>query len=298
MESLLTIAAMSDSQPQFDTIAIVGVGLIGGSIALAARQRCVCRHVIGIGRNSERLEQAKNQQLIDSFDTDIRSLENVDLVVVCTPVDRIVKDVTEVLQATPETTLVTDAGSVKASICCELAKISGATSRFIGSHPLAGSHQSGFENADADLYVGRKCVVTPILKTPQALQDSIISFWQSLEMDVRSMTPEDHDRVLAFTSHLPHLAAAAIAELVQETALDFAATGFRDTTRIAAGDPELWTAIFSENTEQLVTATDELMATLQRYRDALADGDLNEVRKRLQSAQRHRLLYEKRQGIE
>jgi len=158
--------------------------------------------------------------------------------------------------------------------------------------------KSNMENATADLYVGRKCVVTPMPNSPQALQDSITEFWQSLGMDVRSLTPEDHDRVLAFTSHLPHLAAAAVAGLVREDALDFAATGFRDTTRIAAGDPELWTAIFSENTEQLVAATDELMATLQQYRDALADGNLEEVRKLLQSAQRQRLLYEQRHGIE
>lgn len=292
------MGSMTHSQPQFDTIAIVGVGLIGGSIALAARQRGVCRHVVGVGRSSERLEQAQNHQLINSYETDIQSLKDVDLVVVCTPVNRIVKDVTDALQATPESTLVTDAGSVKASICQELLKVPGARSRFIGSHPLAGSHQSGFENADADLYVGRKCVVTPTPDSLQSLQASITFFWQALGMDVRSLTPEHHDRVLAFTSHLPHLAAAAVAELVKETAIDFAATGFRDTTRVAAGDPELWTAIFSENTEQVVSATDELIATLLQYRDALADGDLKEVQKLLQSAQRQRLLYEERHSIE
>jgi prephenate dehydrogenase len=288
------MAVMSDSHKQYGSIAIVGVGLIGGSIALAARQRGVCRHVVGVGRSSKRLEQAQHLQLIDSFETDIQSLKNVDLIVVCTPVDRIVKDVTDVLQATPETTLVTDAGSVKASICHALAKIGGAAARFIGSHPLAGSHQSGFENADADLYIRRKCVVTPMPDSPKTIQDSITSFWRALGMDVRLLTPEEHDRVLAFTSHLPHLAAAAVASLLNESAVDFAATGFRDTTRIAAGDPDLWSAIFSENTEQLVAATDDLIEVLQQYRGALTAGNFEDVQTLLKSAQHQRLLYENR----
>lgn len=286
---------MDDVQPQFDSIAIVGVGLIGGSIALAARQNNLCQHVVGVGRNLERLENARQQGIIDLALTDINALKDVDLVVICTPVNHIVADTLAVLNATPPSTLVTDAGSVKARICRELdSAMPAARQRFVGSHPLAGSHQSGFENARVDLYVGRKCVVTPQAESPEEVVESIISFWRGIGMDVRSMSPEDHDRVLALTSHLPHLAASAVAGLVEEESLDFAATGFRDTTRVAAGDADLWTAIFMENADEVIDATDLLIAKLKEYRKLLAEGQTQQIRLELDAARRRRLQFQTR----
>ena len=286
---------MDDVQPQFDSIAIVGVGLIGGSIALAARQNNLCRHVIGVGRTPERLEDARQRGIIDLGLTDINALEDVGLVIICTPVNHIVTDALSVLKATPPSTLVTDAGSVKARICRELdSVIPEARPRFVGSHPLAGSHQSGFENACVDLYVGRKCVVTPQAESPDEVIRSIVGFWRGIGIDVRTMSPEHHDRILALTSHLPHLAASAVAGLVEEEALDFAATGFRDTTRVAAGDADLWTAIFMENADEVIAATDLLIAKLEEYRNSLALGHTEQIRQELDEARRRRLQFQSR----
>lgn len=283
---------MSAANLKFETIAVVGVGLIGGSIALAARQRGVCKSVIGVGRSPERLQRAVELGLIDQGITSCSELTNVDLVVVCTPVDRIVDDVRTCLQSTPAATVVTDAGSVKAGICAEIRNLPNAQDRFLGSHPLAGSHRSGFENADADLYVDRKCVLTPWEESSSSLVEAITDFWTQLGMLVHQLSPEEHDRVLALTSHLPHLGASAIAGLVNKFSVRFAATGFRDTTRVAAGDPELWAAIFSDNSEQVIAATDRLVAILTEYRTALGNHDREKLVELLTHAQLQRKLFD------
>lgn len=271
---------------------IVGVGLIGGSIALAARKHAGCQKVIGLGRNLHRLQQAQQLGILDEATSNFRELSSADLVIVCTPVDRIVEDVTAVLRETPDSTLVTDAGSVKARICENLRALGPLSTRFVGSHPLAGSHRSGFENADADLFVNRKCVVTPDFDTNSETSAAISRFWRKLGMNVRSTSPQAHDRVLALTSHLPHLAAAAVAGLVGEEEVEFAATGYGDTTRVAGGDPDLWTAIFSENSAEVVAATDLLIDLLTRYRRTLVDQDRAALQHLLTVSQRQRRAFD------
>lgn len=286
---------MSDSETEFETIAIVGVGLIGGSIALAAREQGICRSVIGVGRNPQRLQHAIELGVIDQSVSSCSELNDVDLVIVCTPVDRIVEDVRTCFSATPETTLITDAGSVKSNICREIRELPNAAKRFIGSHPLAGSHQSGFENADANLYVNRKCVLTPWEDSSKQLVEGMSSFWSRLGMQVHSLSPEEHDRILGLTSHLPHLGASAIAGLIDDVSVDFAATGFRDTTRVAAGDPGLWAAIFSDNSDQVIAATEQLIETLKAYQNALLTNDRVALTDLLRHAQTQRQLFEARQ---
>lgn len=285
---------MSKSTPQYETIAIVGVGLIGGSIALAARQRGLCRDVLGVGRNLDRLQLARTQGLVDRVATDIAELATADLTVICTPVNRVAQDVLEAMQQMPTGSLITDAGSVKAPICEAVQQEPKSSGMFVGSHPLAGSHRSGFEYADGSLFVGRKCVVTPVPSSPTALVRQVREFWEQLGMVVHLMSPTEHDRVLALTSHLPHLAAAAVAGLVDESCVELAASGFRDTTRVAAGDPELWTAIFESNSVQLRAALDELIGSLQQYRTALDSGSSADIRNLLTIAQQRRLEFEKR----
>ena len=284
---------MTDLPPARNCVGIVGVGLIGGSGARAARKYAGSRRVIGFGRRPQRLRQAQQLGIVDEIAGDMEQLSAADLVIVCTPVDRIVDDISAVLQRTPPTTLVTDAGSVKAAVCHEIRKLGDLAKRFVGSHPLAGSHRSGFENADADLFVKRKCVVTPGQESSSDTLAEITSFWQLLKMDVRTMPPEEHDRVLALTSHLPHLAAAAVAGLIGRGEVEFAATGFADTTRVAGGDPDLWTAIFSENTADVVAATDLYIDLLQQYRQALAGDDQAALRALLAIAQKNRRAYDK-----
>ncbi|MBI1312272.1 prephenate dehydrogenase/arogenate dehydrogenase family protein, partial [bacterium] len=180
------------------TLAIVGVGLLGGSVALAAKQRGLCRHVLGIGRNAERLQAAVDAGVIDSFATNIADVEpEWDLVVVGTPVDRIVADVRAIAECSRPGTLITDVGSVKGSICRELASGLPDGVQFVGSHPLAGSEQRGFEVATPDLFDGRVCVVTPHVASNAAVVERTIAFWESLGSRVVRMAPDAHDVALA-----------------------------------------------------------------------------------------------------
>ena len=273
-----------------ETLAIVGVGLIGGSVALAARKRGMVRRVIGLGRNPARLEQARSRGIIDEGVTDYALLGDADLVIVCSPVDRIVQDVLAVAAATPKETLISDVGSVKGAICEQLA--TQLPARFIGSHPLAGSEKGGFENAQADLFEGRVGIVTPTAETPPHLVERMTRFWQSLGMRTLLQAPQEHDRVLAITSHVPHVAAAAVAAMLTDEAAQFASSGFRDTTRIAAGDPELWAAILSQNAPAVQRALATLMQQLDRFSDVLANGDLAQLQQLLLEGQMRREVFE------
>ncbi len=273
-----------------ETLAIIGVGLIGGSVALAARERGVAQRVIGLGRNAARLEQARSWGIIDEGVTDYALLADADLVIVCSPVDRIVQDALAAAAVTAEETLISDVGSVKGAICEQLAVRLPA--RFVGSHPLAGSEKGGFENAQADLFEGRVCIVTPTAETPPQLVERMTQFWQSLGMRLLQQSPQAHDRVLAITSHVPHVAAAAVASLLSDEAAPFASSGFRDTTRVAAGDPQLWAAILSQNAPEVQRVLAALMLQLDRFGDVLANGDLAQLQQLLLEGQMRREVFE------
>lgn len=263
---------MPAAPPFPETLAIVGVGLLGGSIGLAIRERGLARRVIGIGRNPARLAAAQDAGVIDEFSTDIRAAANADLTILCTPVDRIAADAEQVAAAIRPGALITDVGSVKGTICRAVEK-SSAGPRFIGSHPLAGSEQQGWEHAAATLFEGRVCVLTPTESSREAEIARLEQFWKGLGLRTVRMTPEQHDETLALTSHLPHLAASALALLLPEAARPFAATGFRDTTRIAAGDPDLWTPIFLANAAGVTPQIDRLLDVLRRLRTVIEEGD-------------------------
>ena len=276
-------------QHSTETVAIVGVGLIGGSIAAALKARGFRGTVLGVGRDAGRLEQARNAGLIDDGFTDLpAAARRSDWIIVCTPVDCIATHVREAAPHCRPGTLVTDAGSVKQSICRALdgALPTGVT--FIGSHPLAGSEKQGFEHAHADLFEGRVCVVTPDANTPENQLARLTAFWQSLGLEAIQLSPDDHDRALARTSHLPHVVAASLAGSLADGDGLLVATGFRDTTRIAAGDPDLWTAILLNNADSLLRPLDAFSARLAEWREAIAARDRTRLRELLASAKRRR----------
>lgn len=268
-----------------DTLAIVGVGLIGGAVARDARQSRAAKRILGLGRDTARLQAARHAGLIDEGSTDPRNLEAADVVVVCTPVDRIVADVRSLAPIVKPAALLTDAGSVKGAICKNLADIP----NFIGSHPLAGSEKRGFEHADDVLLKGRTCVVTPTVPTPSPLVDAATGFWSTLGMNVVQLSPDDHDAALARTSHFPHLAAYALAGLLREGDIRFAASGFRDATRIAGSDPELWTAILSMNRNAVQKTLHEFRQSLDQLEDLLAASNSSGLRDVLEESQQKRL---------
>jgi len=279
----------------FETVAIVGVGLIGGSIAAAVKQRRLCGRVIGVGRSAERLRSAEDAGLIDAGETELpAAARQADLLIVCTPVDRIAADVLEAARHCHPGALLTDVGSIKAAICRQLAGRLPEEVTFIGSHPLAGSEKNGFEHADAGLFDNRVCVVTPVAESsavagaPALHRSRLRGFWASLGMTVVETTPEKHDAILAVTSHVPHVAAAALATLLDDENRPFAATGFRDTTRIAGSDPALWTAILGANRKEVDKGLEELLSVLQQFRDALQQGDSAGLQNLLQAAKTER----------
>lgn len=257
-----------------DTLTIVGVGLIGGSIGLAARSRGLARRIVGAGRNQASLERARALRTIDEFSLDLAdAVHQADVAVFCTPVDRIVEHVLATAPGCKPGTLLTDAGSTKSAIVAGLETRMPAGVHFVGSHPLAGSEKRGPEHADAELFRKRLTVVTRTPHTDQAALEKVQAFWQALGSRVRVMDPEEHDRALALTSHLPHLAASALAGIVPPELFELTATGFRDTTRVAAGDPPLWTAIFMHNRAAVRSALQRFTQQLERFQSALDAGD-------------------------
>ncbi|WP_166825261.1 prephenate dehydrogenase [Thalassoroseus pseudoceratinae] len=275
---------MSQQPAQFTpdtTTAIVGVGLIGGSIAAALKSRGHRGRIVGIGRNANRLESAVDAGLIDEFATDSAQVQ-ADLYVFCTPVDRIPKDVFHASETANANAVFTDAGSVKELICNTLD--ADALGRFVGSHPLAGSEKRGFEYAEPDLFVDRVCIVTPTENSADSSVDFIEQFWRSIGMRTLRMSPAEHDAALAQTSHLPHLMASVLAGCLPMDWANLTSTGFADTTRIAAGDAELWTAILLQNQGPVLAACDRFEETWRKFRQAIETSDATELTRQLAQA--------------
>lgn len=255
----------TSAQLEESGIGIVGVGLIGGSIAAALKKSDYAGKIIGFGRTEERLRKAQSLGLLTDFTTEPASkVSEVSLIVVCTPVDRIVEDIRNLASCAQAGTMITDAGSVKAAICDELQDLAEGDITFIGSHPLAGSEKNGFEHADADLYRDRLCFLTPLAETSPENINRVANFWSSMGMKLHTVSPIEHDRLMSVTSHAPHLIAAAISLLLEEDFKAFTGTGFQDTTRIASGDPGLWRAIMMQNRNQLTE-------TLAKFREIFDD---------------------------
>ena len=275
------------SPPLEETVAIVGVGLIGGSLAAALRQRKVARHVIGVGRDASRLEAARKAGLIDEGSTDLAKVAlRASLIVFCTPVERVAEGVRTALAglASDSSLLLTDAGSVKGSICEALADIP----NFIGAHPIAGSHRQGFEAAEANLFEGKVCVLTPPANADSGRFHRLERFWQAVGMKTVTMTPDDHDRALAMTSHLPHVVASSLAATLSPENRSLTGTGFRDTTRVAAGDPTLWSGILLNNVSHVVAGIDDVQHRLESFRTALMLGNADVLKQLLEEGQASR----------
>ncbi len=224
----------------FGTVAILGVGLIGGSIGMALRSRGLASEVIGVGRNAGSLEEAVKRGAIDRGTTDLLDgIANAEVVVVCTPVNRVVEDVRQCAEAAEPNVLITDAGSSKRQIVEALERQPCSASVYVGAHPIAGSERRGVSHARADLFDGRPCVLTPTSRTPPDRLRRAAAFWSSIGCRVLEMGPAEHDEVLAYTSHLPHALAGALASAVPAQWLPLSAGAFRDGTRVAAADTGL-----------------------------------------------------------
>jgi len=264
----------------WDTIAIIGVGLIGGSIGLALRERNLARRIIGIGRRASSLRNALAQGCATETTTNIiEGVKEAELVVVCTPVAEIARQIIEAARHFPEGGIITDAGSTKAQIVTDaenaLAGHSAVRMPYVGSHPIAGSEKSGPDAAVADLFNERVVVVTPTEASAEEVVVGVEQFWQSLGARTIRMHPHEHDARLARTSHLPHLVASALAATTPGNgdSLPLTGSGWADTTRIAAGDPELWRQILLANRGATLNALADFETVLKSWRHALENMD-------------------------
>ncbi len=277
-------------------VAVVGVGLIGGSIGMALRERGLATTVVGVGRNPRALERARDRGVIDEPTTDLpRGVAEADVVVVCTPVDRIVDDARRVADAAPKTALITDAGSTKRRIVESVDRLPRLAERFVGAHPMSGSERSGADFARADLFQNRVCVLTPTSQTPAEKLRAAREFWSSLGCRILEMGPSEHDEVVAHTSHLPHAVAASLAAAVPADWLPLAAGAFRDCSRVAGADADLWTAIFRENRGPLMTAIAKFQDRLATLKYALMNDDEESIRRWWEEARGRRALFDAQQ---
>jgi prephenate dehydrogenase len=256
------------------TLTIVGVGLIGGSIGLAATRCGLAERVLGVGWRQHSLDRALAVGAIDEgFLEPAPAVQRAEVAVFCTPVDCIAEQVLSVAPGCLPGTLLTDAGSTKAAIVHRVESQLPSQVAFVGSHPLAGSEKRGADFADANLFQGRLTVVTQTPQTrPEALERTA-TFWRALGSRVRVMNPEEHDRALALTSHVPHLLASALAGVLPPELHELTATGFRDTTRVAAGDPSIWAGIFAQNRVAVLDALNLIRERLAQFHQAVQAED-------------------------
>jgi prephenate dehydrogenase len=260
----------------FDRVAVIGVGLIGGSLALAARRAGLFGEVVGVGRGAANLDDARRLGVVDRTTSELSEIGPVDLAVLAVPV-RSTGDIARKLAPhLAAGTVVTDVGSVKASVVAECEAALGDRCPFVGAHPIAGSEQTGARAARGDLFEESVCVVTPTASTPGPVRDSIVELWRAVGAHVREMTPQDHDRALAWTSHLGHVMAYALARSLGELpdeVLALAGPSLRELTRLAGGSTAMWRDIFLANEAAVVSSIDDFTAALANLRAAIESGD-------------------------
>ena len=269
---------------QFRKITIVGVGLLGGSIGLAVKRRRLAREVAGYVRRAASLKNCEKAGAVDYATTDLlAAVSQADLVILCTPLAQMRPIAEQFLPALKPGAIVTDVGSVKANVVRELESLVNKTgAHFVGGHPMAGGEKMGVGAARADLYAHAACILTPTKKTNAKAIRKLETFWKSLGSRIVRMDAAKHDLLVSRSSHLPHLVAATLANLVldprQPKALaGLCATGFRGTTRIASGSPEMWRDIALTNRKNLVRAADAFMGEMKKFQAALKRGDAKAV---------------------
>ena len=276
---------------RWETVTIIGVGLIGASIGLALRERRLATHVVGVGRRASSLRKAKQREAVTATTTNLaRGVADAELIIVCTPVELIVDHVIEAAQHCHHGAIITDAGSTKAEIVRTLStSLKGNhVTDFVGSHPMAGSEKTGPLHARSDLFEDRVAVITPTARTSPAACKTLAGFWRSLGATVLQMSPREHDRSVAMISHLPHLISSALAAATPEGDLPLASTGWLDTTRIAAGDVELWRQILSDNRGDILKSLDKFEKVLASFRHALERDDQRKLVQLLEAGKQRR----------
>lgn len=261
-------------------LAVVGVGLIGGSLALALKAAEAVGEVIGIGRGLANLERALELGVVDRITQDLaEGVADADLVFIATPVMTLSQVAAEVLPHMKQGAVLTDGGSAKKAVVKAIEPLLPEEVHFVPGHPIAGTEKSGAEAAFASLYQGRRCILTPTEKTSSGALDLVRRVWEAAGSEVVLMPVDKHDRILAAISHLPHMVAYSLVNAVgsydryEENILEYSAGGFRDFTRIASSDPVMWRDIALANREALLEMMDHFESFFAELKEDIRKGD-------------------------
>lgn len=267
--------------PPFGRVALIGIGLIGSSLAHVIRRKTLAGEITGYARSEATREKALELGLVDRiFSTAAEAVKDADLVILCSPVGTYGALAAEIGPALKPGAILTDVGSVKGAVVRDVLPHVPAGVHFIPGHPIAGTEQSGPESGFAELFINRWCIVTPLPDSQSDAVDHLVAFWRACGSNVEIMTPEHHDLVLAITSHLPHLiaynivsTAADLEEVTSSEVIKYSAGGFRDFTRIAASDPTMWRDVFLNNKDAVLEMLGRFSEDLSALQRAIRWGD-------------------------
>ena len=277
-------------------IAIIGLGLIGGSLALALKQSGFKGEITGIGRSEANLLRAKEMKMIDSFSTDhADGIDNADLVILSSPIGQFEQIVNNMKNNLKKGSIVTDVGSVKTSIVKKLDAIMPEGVSYVGAHPIAGKECSGIDASNAELFRNAKCIITPSSRSADHAIDEVIHLWESAGAVILHMSPEEHDLIFAAVSHLPHVIAYATVNTIMEVnpnILHFGGTGLKDTSRIALSPADLWRDICAFNKDDVLQVLKKFSSTITHMIHLVDTSDWSGLEKEFKRAQEARKLIE------
>jgi prephenate dehydrogenase len=281
----------------FERITVIGVGLLGASLAKACKERGLVDEVVGYGRNRKNLEKAKDLNIIDHCPADLsEAVSDADLIVLCTPVSTIVPLIQNLIPQVKPGALITDVGSVKDSVVHGADKVVPEGIFFVGSHPIAGGENSGLEASTANLYQDAKCIVTPTDKTDTTALKKINTLWHAVGMNVISLTTDEHDFIFGAVSHLPHIVAYALMNTLgalktpeNRNVTAFSGAGLKDITRIASSDPVMWRDICLSNRNHSLDLIERFQDKLEKIRNTIEKGDGQQLKKEFIAANKYRL---------
>jgi len=281
----------------FGKMTIIGVGLLGASLAKACKERGQVEEVAGYGRNRENLEKARALKIIDHCPADLaEAVKDADLIVLCTPVTTIIPLIQNMIARIRPGALITDVGSVKEPIVKEAEKLVPKGVFFVGSHPIAGGENSGLEASTANLYQGAKCIVTPTDKTNNSALEKISALWQAVGMQIINLSAEEHDFVFGAVSHLPHIVVYALMNTLgslrtqdNREVTAFSGAGLKDITRIASSDPVMWRDICLSNRNHSLDLIDRFQNKLDEIRSTIEKGDGQALKEEFIAANKYRL---------
>ena len=276
----------------FDSIAILAPGLLGASVARAARHYGAAKRITLWARKPETRLQLKGQPFCDIVaDSPAEAVKDVQLVIICAPVDQIVPLTQQIAPSLAAGVIVTDVGSVKGEISRHGHTALAGRGHFVGSHPMAGSEKTGWEHGRADLFKGRVTFVTPLPETDAKATERVAAFWKALESDVATFEPDAHDEIVAHISHLPQVLASTLCAALAKRDIrwrNYSGGGLRDTTRIAGSDPKLWKTILEQNRDEVLRAVRAYQEELHHLERSLANRDWFEVQAILERGRAYR----------